>query len=242
MNSFNASDLDHSYFGLIFIPRSSYYHSVSKFTNNYLTLKSTYFKEMTAASIPSEKELLLRLQEGDYGAFEIIYHKHSRAIGQRLFRLLKSWELAEDILQELFIKIWNNRGTINPDKPLEAYLYRLTSNLVNDYFRSVSKNRRLAEELWHRISEAYNPFEDMSAVESDKELFRSIEKLPEQRKKVFLLCKIEKKSYAEVSRMLHISEAAVNDHITKANRFLKAHYNKAIPYAVAFFCQSLFWQ
>ncbi|AZA95618.1 RNA polymerase sigma factor [Chryseobacterium shandongense] len=197
---------------------------------------------MAPSLIPSEKELLLRLREDDYGAFEIIYRNHSRAIGQRLFRLLKSWDLAEDILQELFIKIWNNRGTIEPDKPLEAYMYRLTSNLVNDYFRSVSRNRRLAEELWHRISEAYNPFDDVSPVELDRELFRSIEKLPEQRKKVFLLCKVEKKSYAEVSRMLQISEAAVNDHITKANRFLKAHYNKAIPYAVVFFCQTLFGQ
>lgn len=197
---------------------------------------------MAPSLIPSEKELLLRLREGDYGAFETIYSKHSRVIGARLFRLLKSWDLAEDVLQELFIKLWNYRGSIDPEKPLEAYLHRISANLVNDYFRNVSRNKKLAEELWHRISEAYNPFEEMSAVDMDRELFRSIDQLPDQRKKVFLLCKIEKKSYAEVSRLLHISEAAVNDHITKANRFLKAHYNKAIPYAVVFFCQSLFGQ
>lgn len=197
---------------------------------------------MAPSLIPSEKELLLRLREGDYSAFETIYSKHCRTIGGRLFKLLKSWDLAEDVLQELFIKLWNNRGNIDPEKPLEAYLYRISANLVNDYFRNVSRNKKLAEELWHRISDAYNPFEEMSAVDADLELFRSIDQLPDQRKKVFLLCKMEKKSYAEVSRLLQISEAAVNDHITKANRFLKAHYNKAIPYAIVFFCQSLFGQ
>jgi len=197
---------------------------------------------MSTSSIPSEKELLLRLRDGEYSAFETLYNKHSRAIGQRLFRLLKSWDLAEDVLQELFIKLWNSRGVIDPERPLEAYLYRISANLVNDYFRNVSRNKKLAEELWHRISDAYNPFEEMSAVDADLELFRSIDRLPDQRKKVFLLCKMEKKSYAEVSRLLQISEAAVNDHITKANRFLKNHYNRAIPYVVVFFCQNLFGQ
>jgi DNA-directed RNA polymerase specialized sigma24 family protein len=69
--------------------------------------------------------------------------------------------------------------------------------------------------------------------------YTAFEKLPEQRKKVFLLCKLEKKSYAEVSRLLQISEAAVNDHITKANRFLRDNYDKAIPFAVVVFCNHL---
>ncbi|MBW3524688.1 sigma-70 region 4 domain-containing protein [Chryseobacterium sp. NKUCC03_KSP] len=82
--------------------------------------------------------------------------------------------------------------------------------------------------MWLRISNLYNPFESQSEIKADQELFRTIERLPEQRKKVFLLCKIEKRSYAEVSKLLQISEAAFNDHITKANRFLKDNYNKAI--------------
>lgn len=194
---------------------------------------------MKSLTIIAEKELLLRLRDGDYTAFEKIYSIHKEKLAGRLFRLLKSWELVEDILQELFIKLWNNRDIIDGDKPLEAYLYRIASNLVNDYFRSVSKDKKLADELWYCISEVYNPFEEISQASADHELFRSIEKLPEQRKKVFLLCKLEKKSYAEVSKLLQISEAAVNDHITKANKFLRDNYDKAIPFAVIVFCQHL---
>jgi RNA polymerase sigma-70 factor (ECF subfamily) len=194
---------------------------------------------MKSSTLIDEKELLLRLQDGDYSAFEIIYSNHEKKIASRLFRLLKSWDLVEDLLQELFIKLWKNRKTLDAERPVEAFLYRIATNLVNDYFRGVSKDKRLAEELWDRISELHDPFEIIAQTEADQELFRSINKLPEQRKRVFLLCKIEKKSYAEVSRLLEISEAAVNDHITKANRFLKDNYDKAIPFAIVVFCNHL---
>jgi RNA polymerase sigma factor (sigma-70 family) len=194
---------------------------------------------MKSVPIFDQKALLFRLQDGDYSAFEIIYSNHKKKIAHRLLRLLSSRDLVEDILQELFIRLWNNRKSINAEKPIEAYLYGIATNLVNDYFREVSRDKKLAEELWYRISELYNPFEEISQVCADSELFRSIDRLPEQRKKVFLLCKLERKSYAEVSRLLQISEAAVNDHITKANRFLRENYDKAIPFAVFVFCHHL---
>lgn len=158
----------------------------------------------------------------------------------RLFSLLKSWDLVEDVLQELFIRLWQKRESIDTEKSIDAYLFRIASNLVNDHFRGISKDKKLAEELWLRISELYNPFDEISQDKADHELFRSIEQLPEQRKKVFLLCKMERKSYAEVARLLQISEAAVNDHITKANRFLKDNYDKAIPFAIILFCYHFF--
>jgi RNA polymerase sigma factor (sigma-70 family) len=194
---------------------------------------------MKTLPLVDKRELLLRLQEGDYTAFEIIYSNHKKKITQRLLRLLNSRDLVEDVLQDLFIRLWNSRNSIDVEKPIEAFLYRVATNLVNDYFRGIARDKKLAEELWHRISDLYNPFEEISQVNADSELFRSIDRLPEQRKKVFLLCKLEKKSYAEVSRLLEISEAAVNDHITKANRFLRENYDKAIPFAVVVLCNHL---
>jgi RNA polymerase sigma factor (sigma-70 family) len=194
---------------------------------------------MKSLPLTDEKELLVKLRDGDYTAFEKVYSIHKKKIARRLVRLLNSRDLVEDILQELFIRLWNNRKAIDIEKPIEAYLHRIATNLVNDYFREVSRDKKLADELWHRISDLYNPFEEISQVDADSELFRSIDRLPEQRKKVFLLCKLEKKSYAEVSRLLEISEAAVNDHITKANRFLRENYDKTVPFAVVVFCNHL---
>ncbi|MBW3524689.1 RNA polymerase sigma factor [Chryseobacterium sp. NKUCC03_KSP] len=91
--------------------------------------------------LTNEKELLLRLQQGDYRAFENIYTNHKEKIANRLLRLLKSYDLVEDILQELFIRLGNNRKTIDTEKQIEAYLYTMATNLVNDYFQSVSKDK-----------------------------------------------------------------------------------------------------
>jgi len=185
------------------------------------------------------EELLLRLQNGDYAAFESLYNTYKDKIAGNLYRLLKSWDLVEDILQELFIKVWQNRNMLDTNKKFESYLFTIATNLVNDYFRKVAKDQRLSAELWNRLTEIYHPFDEINTADADHELFRNIDRLPAQRKKVFVLCKIEGKSYAEVSRLLEISEAAVNDHITKANRFLKANYDKAIPFVVYLFCHNL---
>ncbi len=184
-------------------------------------------------------ELLIRLQYGDYSAFEIIYSTYKKKIAGNLYRLLKSWDLTEDILQELFIKVWQNRSTLNTNKKFESYLFTIASNLVNDHFRRVAKDQRLSAELWDRLSEIHHPFNEDNGVAADQELYRNIDQLPAQRKKIFVMCKIEGKSYSEVSRLLNISEAAVNDHITKANRFLKSNYDKAIPFAIVLFCHNI---
>ena len=73
----------------------------------------------------------------------------------------------------------------------------------------------------------------------DKELMRTIEALPAQRKLVFTLCKLEGKSYAEVSRLLQISESAVNDHISRAHRFIFQHYDRSITLMVLIFSSIL---
>lgn len=174
-----------------------------------------------------EKALLLRLRVGDHHAFTTIYDLYSEKITAKLFRLLKSWEQAEESLQELFVKVWENRERIDPDKSFQAYLYSIATNIVNDYFRSVAKDRalagRLAEHLHFHAGEI-----SIEQVRLDQELMRTIEQLPPQRKVIFKMCKLEGKSYAEVSRMLSISEATIGEHISKANKFLQQHYDKGI--------------
>ncbi len=190
----------------------------------------------TALSI-DEKDLLLRLRNGDKWAFEQLYDMYKERLAINLFRLLKSWEEAEEILQELFIRIWENRKQIDAQKSFSAYLYRIAGNLVNDYFRKIAKDKKLVEELWLRLSELYDPDFLATQIKADEELMRTIQKLPRQRQTVFKLCKLEGKSYTEVGRILSISEAAVNDHISKANKFLREHYDKTYPILALLFCR-----
>lgn len=196
---------------------------------------------MTTTPIYDEKDLLKKLREGDYMAFEVIYQKYNRPIAANLFRLLKSREIVEETLQDLFLKIWEQRDQIHIHQSLQAFLYRTASNLAHDYFRKAARDKKLAEHLWDNLMEAYDPFNGVCHEELDKALYKLIDDLPAQRKKVFVLCKLEGKSYIEVSKMLDISVAAVNDHITKANKFLKANYTKVSPLLALWVCNQI-WE
>ncbi|ROI02521.1 sigma-70 family RNA polymerase sigma factor [Chryseobacterium sp. G0240] len=181
----------------------------------------------------NEKELLLRLRDGDTIAFEELYDHYKEPLARKLYRILKSWDETQEILQELFVRIWENRRNIKPELSIAAYLHTIATRLTAEYFRKLAHDRELAERLWLHVFRDYDPQDFHRQILADQELMNTIDKLPLQRKTVFTLCKLEGKSYKEVSHMLSISEAAVNDHITKANKFLIRNYDRTIPLLLA---------
>ncbi|WP_160139621.1 RNA polymerase sigma factor [Chryseobacterium sp. c4a] len=174
-----------------------------------------------------EKELLNKLRNGDHLAFEYLYNEYKEPIARKLFGVLKSWDDTQEILQELFVRIWQHRTAIQSERSFSAYLYRIAANLTADHFKKISRDRKLAEALWLTLSQEHDTEILCLQTLADQQLMQTIEKLPRQRRTVFKLCKLEGKSYREVSAMLKISEAAVNDHITKANKFLLKNYDKS---------------
>lgn len=173
-----------------------------------------------------ERELLVKLRDGDTMAFDTLYDKYAERLTAKLFKLLKSWNEVEEALQELFVKVWENREKIDPDKSFPSYLYRIAVNIVHDYYRRMARDKEIAAQLFEQIS-VYSADTLALQIKADEELMRIIEKLPPQRKTIFKLCKLEGKSYAEVSKMLSISEATIGDHIAKANRFIYGNYDKS---------------
>lgn len=173
-----------------------------------------------------EKELLIRLRSGDEQAFEILYHSHKRKLAGNLLRLLKSEELAQETLQELFLKIWDNRANIDPERSFRSYLFRIAQNMVYDLFRRSARDKRIETYLMSASSEMYSHIEeDIFNREMAQLLQQTIDMLPPQRKKVFTLFKIEGKSYKEISEEMSISNATINEHIQKANQFLRKQLN-----------------
>lgn len=172
-----------------------------------------------------DRRLLTQLRDGNYGAFEQLYHRYKVPVTIVMFRLLKSNAQVEDLLQEVFFRVWQNRERIDPEKPFSAYLFRIAENLVFDAFRKISKDKRLRETILQSMAVCANEVEtNYISKENQKLLDDAIDLLPPKRKEVFVLCKIELRSYEEVSRLLNISLSTVNDHIYKANNFLKQHF------------------
>ncbi len=183
---------------------------------------------MSSYDANDEKELLLRLRNGDRNAFSEIYNRYKVRITIKLFQLLKIDTLVEDTLQELFFRVWDKRETIDPDKSIANYLFRIATNISYDHFRNLAREEKIFASKEIQLS--FYPA-DTYKKELDEALYRLIDELPPQRKKVFLLCKFENKTYQEVGVILGISSNAVKDHIIKANQFLKNNHKKIIRFA-----------
>ncbi|WP_312138711.1 RNA polymerase sigma-70 factor [Sphingobacterium sp.] len=171
-----------------------------------------------------EQTLLLLLKSGDYHAFTQLYQRYSLRLLGRIIRLVKSEETAEEILQTLFLKVWERRDQIDPDKSLKPFLFTIAQNLVYDHFRRMALDERFRNEFIKQYAEDYQHIEeDLTFKQTQENVMNAIKALPPQCQKVFILFKIEGKSYAEICETLNISKSTVNNHLTKANSLLKSN-------------------
>lgn len=169
-----------------------------------------------------EKLLLGQLANGEEEAFTVLYDRYSTRLFQNILRLVKEEDVAKEVLQDLFLKIWESRSTIDPQKSFRSYLYKIAENLVYDHFRKVSRDKKLTENLVISALANQSSTEETGVYEESLHLIqKAIEQLPPVRRQVYMLCKLEGKSYDEIASSLAISTSTISDHIVKANRFIK---------------------
>ncbi|GAA3975016.1 RNA polymerase sigma factor [Mucilaginibacter dorajii] len=174
----------------------------------------------------NEKELLRLFQKGDETAFNAIYVLYSKQLFRKILHMVNDEHTAKELLQDLFMKIWENRKHIDPAKSFKSYLYTIGVNLVYDHFRKAGRDKQLASQLLLMAVDQYTHIEEAIVNKDNMNLIRNaVNKLSPQRKKVFILCKLEGKSYEEVSQELHISTSTIHDHMVKANYAVRNYLN-----------------
>ncbi|QBQ40384.1 RNA polymerase sigma factor [Sphingobacterium psychroaquaticum] len=183
------------------------------------------FKRDSFSSEMEDKEQLLLLRKGNYAAFDTLYRTYSARVLGRLIRLLGSEEVAEELLQELFFRVWEKRSQIDANQSFKGYLFTIARNLAYDYFRKQSVSEHHRQEFIKSYSELYEHVEeDVVFKQTQERLMQSIYQLPPQCQQVYILFKIEGKSYLEISALMGISKSTINNHLTKANSILKKEF------------------
>ncbi len=181
---------------------------------------------MNATALHNEPDLLQGLIRGDAEAFSEIYQWYAPRLYANLLRLVKDKDLAQEFLQDVFMKVWENRTKIHTHLSFRAYLFQISKHLVYDYYRREKIKTQVEHYLSHIGTELHTQVEDDLAYKQSKELLdQAIEKLPPMRKQVYVLCKIEGLSYQQVSEMLNISHSTISDHIVKASKFIREQYS-----------------
>lgn len=172
----------------------------------------------------NEKKLVYALREGNVESFTKLYHAYKERLTVRLLYLLKSEVLVEEVLQNLFLKIWENRQQIDPEKSFKSYLYTIAKHMVIDIFRRAARERTVMAQLKIGQQELYHHVEEFIFRKENKELLDELlALLSEKRRVVYIACKLEGKSYKEIAAENNISVNTVNDHVQKASAVLKEY-------------------
>ncbi len=169
-----------------------------------------------------ESELLIDLIRGDRAAFDTLYRRYFHAVYCNALKLTRDTVLAEDVLQEVFIALWNKKESIDSARPLGGWLF------VICYNKSISQLRKKLKE-----SIAYSRLSYQTAEEHDEEdavytiqwemLEKAIAQLSPQKRKVFELCKLQGKTYEETAATLHISKHTVKEYLMAATGMIKEY-------------------
>ncbi|HPR30548.1 MAG TPA: RNA polymerase sigma-70 factor [Prolixibacteraceae bacterium] len=180
--------------------------------------------------------LVWRLKKNDHASFKLLFDKYSNPLYKFAVSYLKSDSAAEDIVQEVFTKIWEKRSTLISESNVKAYMFKIALNAIRTQFLKLSKE----VEAKHKIFTDISPVEHSLDDRTDYEFLLSrlnelVESMPEKRKIVFQKKKLEEKSVKEIASDLQISPKTVEYHITEAMKFLKDEFEKLKLQGIIFF-------
>ncbi|MEO5562558.1 MAG: sigma-70 family RNA polymerase sigma factor [Chitinophagaceae bacterium] len=188
-------------------------------------LQSTDIDYMVACT--PDKELAMRIQNGDSNAFNTIYWKYQEALHANIFKLTRNFTVTEDIIQEVFVRLWEKRSTLDPEKSVAGWLFTVSFNLSVNYLKKKLKESLAYSEFQKDII-IEDTSEEMAGIELGT-LKKAINQLSPQKRKVFELCKIKGKTYEEASRELKISKHTVKEYLSGAIYCIKDYLQQHSP-------------
>jgi len=176
----------------------------------------------------SDKQLFLAIRNGSHEAFRQFFDVYEKRVYGFLYKMLRSDADAEELAQIVFVKIWENRATINHELSPNAYVFKIAKNSAFYLLRQRAYKLLLEKQL----IESINVIEDGETLLIDKDLKRHIDSLmadvPERRREIFRLRYEKDLSYKEIAEQLDISENTVNVQLHRTLNYLREQLGKEL--------------
>ncbi|KLT63690.1 RNA polymerase sigma factor [Pedobacter sp. BMA] len=176
---------------------------------------------MASVNELSDNDLLLRLKNGEHTAFTEIYNRFWEKMMNHAVKLTKSEDEAADIVQEIFVSIWNRKESLEVKGPLAAYLIKSVRNLSLKYIEKNIHKENFIERLgYHFENTTAQTEDDISVKELQENIDTAVSKLPGKMRQVYVLSRDEQLSHKEIAQKLGISELTVKKQINNALKLI----------------------
>jgi RNA polymerase sigma-70 factor (ECF subfamily) len=192
---------------------------------------------MNYQSLNNETSLLKRVSEGDQSAFNVIYRFYLDRVYSLSYNILKKKHLADEVVQDVFTKFWQQGDSVSKIENLHAWLRTLTRNTTLKMLRHQVLLTRVNKEQnidWQ--THPYTPEDDIFFKDAKEILLAAISTLPPQQQKTYILCHINGLSYEEAARELQLSKLTVHSHMKQALRnirkFMSNYYTTMLLMAI----------
>lgn len=168
------------------------------------------------------KELVRRLSEGSEEAFNLLFHQYEKRLYAFAIKLLPHAEDAEEVVQEVFYKVWKNRALLDEDKCFKSFIFTVGKNYIyNLLSKRVSQSTYKHYMEGKKLSYASTTEDTLVLHELQNNIQSIMNAMPEKRKKVFIMSRFEGLKNHEIAEQLGISLSTVENHINKALKALK---------------------
>lgn len=180
---------------------------------------------MLEANSNSEKLLVSELKNGNEKAFRQLFDLHYQDIYGYSISILKSKEAAEENVQDVFMKVWQNRETLNIDQSFKAFIFTIARNQAFNFLNKAANEAILKEAIFYESQKSHD-YGDYSIREEDCKKLRkeAMKQLPPKRKQIFKMSRKKGMSYEEISQELGISINTVRNQMSKALESMRVFF------------------
>ncbi|MDO6434723.1 RNA polymerase sigma-70 factor [Flavitalea sp. BT771] len=173
-------------------------------------------------SLPDETDLLALVAEGDEKAFGILFHHYRPKIYAYAFHLFRNIGLADESVQEVFLKVWLHRNKLPHILKFESWLFIIARNQIFDTLKLLAKEAAARKQMAHLLDPEANLVEDQVLTkENEVRLQNALDHLSPQQKLIFTLSRNEGMKHEEIASQLNISRNTVKTHLVHALKTLK---------------------
>ena len=181
-----------------------------------------------------DQELTKLLKEGSKDAFRQLYNRYGSKIHRFALNYLKSEYDAEELVQDVFLKLWDKRNFLDSSGNIKSYIYKVAVNSIYDFIRHKNIEQAFHEFSMGKTEESDDTWEEVVYNDMLAQIEQLMKQMPEQRRKIFKMSKEYGLSNAEIAKSLSLSKRTVENQLYRARTFLKDNLDRSSILSVLF--------